>query len=88
MPLDSRSGFLALAFASAAAFLSAASPPSAETLLAATISSLKDTSGPQAVVLWNEQGRLRHTRSAIDEAEKAYHHALELDDRQENPSKI
>jgi tetratricopeptide (TPR) repeat protein len=88
VPLDSRSGFLALAFASAAAFLCAASPPSAETLLATTISSLKDTSGPEAVVLWNELGRLRQTRSAIDEAEQAFHHALELDERLGNPSKI
>ena len=88
MPLYSRSGFLAVAFAFSAAFLCAASPPSAEILLAATISSLKDTSGPQAVVLWNELGRLRQTRSAIDEAEQAFHHALELDERLGNPSKI
>lgn len=81
-----RSGFLALALA--ASLLGDTLPPPAEKFLTAAISSLKDPGGPQAVVLWNEVGRLRQTRSEIDAAEQAFGRAFELNQRLANPSKI
>jgi tetratricopeptide (TPR) repeat protein len=82
----SRSGFLS--FALAASLLGDTLPQPAEKSLAATISSLKDPAGPEAVVLWNEMGRLRQTRAETDLAEQAFRRAFELNQRLPNPSKI
>ncbi|MGH8100204.1 MAG: tetratricopeptide repeat protein, partial [Chthoniobacterales bacterium] len=82
----SRSGFLALALA--ASLPGDTLPQPAEKLLATTISSLKDPAGPEAVVLWNEMGRLRQTRAETDLAEQAFRRAFDLNQRLANPSKI
>ena len=84
----SRFGFLAIAFVGPAILLATANSPSREILLAGTISTLQDSSGAEAVVLWNELGRVRQSRSDIDEAEQAFRRALELDERLGAPSKI
>jgi hypothetical protein len=81
VPRHSRFGFLAIAFVWLAIPLGAATPSSREILLAGTISTLQDSSGAEAVVLWNELGRFRQSRSDIDEAELAFRRALELDQR-------
>jgi tetratricopeptide (TPR) repeat protein len=101
VPPYSRSGFLTigfLAFTLAASLLGGALPQPAEKLLAATIASLKDPAGPEAVVLWNEMGRLRQTRSEtdsaktdpaeMDSAEQAFRRAFELNQHLANPSKL
>ncbi|HEY6991162.1 MAG TPA: tetratricopeptide repeat protein [Bryobacteraceae bacterium] len=88
MPRHSRFGFLAIGFVWPAILLGAATPPSRELLLAGTISTLQDSSGAGTVVLWNELGRFRQSRSDIDEAEQAFRRALELDQRLGAPSKI
>ena len=88
---SSRCGFLTigfLAFTLAASLLGGALPEPAEKLLAATIASLKDPAGPEAVVLWNEMGRLHQIHSEIDLAEQAFRRAFELNEHLAHPSKI
>jgi tetratricopeptide (TPR) repeat protein len=83
----SRSGFLSLALV-AAGLLGDTLPQPAEESLAAAISSLKDPAGPEAVVLWNEMGRLRQIRSQMDLAEQAFRRAFDLNQGLANPSNI
>jgi tetratricopeptide (TPR) repeat protein len=47
-----------------------------------------DGAGADAVVHWNEIGRLQQAESKLDEAEQAFRHALRLSERLANPSKM